>query len=264
VVVAWEDLPVMGRAYRLPLEEAIQRQRASGLEAAQAEVDCIVAKGFIDYSVRTSLGDSQALIALMRARNEDEAKSRGLRVIDVLMGNNTSEMVTLGDPNASKTANNGPDGERALEEAAAACQAQAEQPGSDRDRVATLVDSYRFEVLDQPVVRAAFDDWQACMAGRGYDVRSVKELADSIRRSLPKPEGMSSPPTRAELEEFVAPLHSKEVDAALAQVACDGEALAPVLPEWVELEKTWQSNHALELDEIPPAWLDLWPTAMEL
>lgn len=262
-VVAWEDLPVMGRAYRLPLEEAMRRQRAAGIEAAQAEVDCVVGKGFTDYSIDISPPDTSALLVLARARNEEEARTRGLRVADFLVENNTGELVTLGDPAAPEATANDPDRERALEEAATECRAQAERPGSARDRVATLIDSYRFDVLDQPEMRAAFDAWQACMADRGYDVRSVQELVTSIRQSLPPPD-ISGPSTREEAEALVAELRPKEEDAALAQVACDGRALAPVLPRWVELETSWQSNNALTLDEVPPEWLDLWPTAMNL
>lgn len=240
----------MGRAYRVPIQEAMGRQRAAGIETIQAEVDCVVSKGFTDYAVTHSLPEASAFYALARARNEDEARTRGLRVADALVAVNSGEFVTVGDPTAAEVTSSDPERGRALEQAAAECRAEANRPGSAHDNVSTLVDSYRFEVLDQPEIQAAFDAWQHCMSDRGYDVRSVDELAASIRQSMP-PADISDKPTQEEAEALVAELRPREVDAALAQVACDGEALAPVLPRWVELENAWQSSHALLLDEVP-------------
>lgn len=271
-LVGWEELPVMGRAYRTPLEEAVRRQRAAGIAMIQAEVDCMVSRGFVGYSVNTSPPENVAFLAVTRARSEEEARNHGLGIADFFVMANTGqtgEPVLIGEPNDSDASVSDPDRATALEQAVVECRGETETVQND---VSALIDSYRFEVLGQPEIQTAFDAWQACMADSGYEVTSFSELRDSIKgpmtdaiwKSQSQSPSGDEPLSLEQAEELVADTRPKEVDAALAQVACDAQELSPVLSRWAELETAWQSNHSFELEQVPPESLDIWPLALHL
>lgn len=232
--LGWSALPVQGLVYRTPIDVVINAAQSSLDQARTAQLDCMASKGFPDVSLENGSGSSYVLGSLVRPVDDEDAQARGLNLASWLEAR-------AKDPLPQSTAQY--DSKAALE-SVDQCIDQADLDTS----MNSLVDSYRSEVLQSATVRAAVEQWSACMADRGYAVANVRELADTV---LPTADvQLLLTKSTSELTAWAAEFLPKEREAGAAVVACDIVALFPAIEGWTAAEEAWSASHASELREL--------------
>ena len=180
--------------------------------------------------------EANVLGGLIRPESAEVARERGLNL--------TRARQALFDANSRERA--------ALAEAVsagAATPTKASDPESCDPRLgptgevaaeASLVASYRTEVLSDPQLVAARRAWSACVAHAGYPAGDVVELATSISaEAAPRAAAYMDGMTAAQRAEFDDATLATERQAALAVVECDRSAFAPVVAVWAKVERRW-------------------------
>jgi hypothetical protein len=248
----WASLPLSGLVVRTPEEQLVRLAREeSASEIAEAE-RCMAEAGFPGVTV--SFG-RPVLMALARPRDLAEAKARGL--------NRTRALAELQDGGAANLdPEESPNSDMATAKAAMEHSEKCDPNAESDNRLISLQDSYRVDVLADPRISAARRSWSECMAAEGFPTDSVSQLANSI----PPPEDQQTRAsmTDQEKESFDAELLAQEIPAAEAVVRCDEQELFPVLPELAELEQSWMDEHAQELRQLRETDRILWGAYVDL
>ncbi len=248
---SWSDLPVLGASFDTNVDEAVRLLDERHESQQRAVVECMNEKGY-EHQASPSNNRPFVLSNMPRAATENDAKRRGLNVTETRQAAfeyNTSSNGPLAKLGSGSGQAPGMAEAAARAEAARTCTSTL---GDDLGAGNDLVDSYQREVMSDPALVNAQQDWTQCMTRQGYTAPSLIDLANSdlVRGN---PEGLGYDEwDGARRSEFDRVQFSIERDAALAQVTCDREVYFPILGEWAELERVWLDENAFQLREADP------------
>ncbi len=253
----WTDFPLLGLAYRTP-PELLAKEAEGQTQTFYAEkLECLKSRGFDRVRYETSSPSVGAILLVARPLSERDAEERGLNVVASLMFSNSRKgTLAFGvTEEESRTAQLESGDQEAFELASSECDRIASESSPGGRLIGVLGDSYTAEVLINPTIGAAQDQWEECMnETAGVAARSLQDLDQQIRarfsvETMPSRESVERN-EKAALTEWFQPIWEVEQPIALAVVRCDQESYSPVAKEWKALEEDWVERHSAELNQL--------------
>lgn len=239
--VDWAQLPLTGRLYRTPPAQLRKWARADQARTQDKLVACMAAQGFDGYSSTEMDAAAYVIGYSRRALNEEQARTRGLRILELDSFQAETPPIQFGDSRGGPIPYS-PE----LEDALQVCRDDSLE--TTRAILGDLVASYKSDVEEPAGISEARVRWATCIRDSGFDASNVEGLAQSVQEAAPVPQ--PGPNLESEIAASTEYVRQHEIDAALAQVECDRQEFADAIPEWATAEKAWVDDHASQLNQL--------------